>query len=91
MLLAITAVGRDLKLLKLIGRGGVMFSTSILIKSVLLLVLAVLALGIVPETSVLADGTGSDPIPPVKAPGHNGDIGYDSLINAILTILVFTI
>jgi hypothetical protein len=91
MLLAITAAGRDLKILKLIGRGGVMFSTSILFKFVLLLVLAVLALGIIPGASVLADGTGGVPDPPVKAPSNNGDIGYDSLINAILTTLELTI
>ena len=90
MLLAIIATGRDLKLLKFTGRGGVMFSTSILIKSMLFLVLAVLALGIVPGTLVFADGTGDYPQPPVKAPSNNGDIGYDLLINAILTTLEFT-
>jgi len=68
-----------------------MFSTTILFKIVLLLVLAVLALGIVPGTLAFADGTGDNPLPPVKAPIHNGDIGYDSLINAILTTLEFTI
>ena len=68
-----------------------MFYRSILFKFVLLLVLVILTLSIVPGTLVLADGTGTEPQPPLKAPTHNGDIGYDLLLNAILTTLEFTI
>ena len=68
-----------------------MFSTSTLLKLVLLLVLTILVLGILPGALVLADGTGTQPDPPSKAPTHNGGIVYDLLLNAILTILVFTI
>ena len=67
-----------------------MFTPSTLSKLVLLLVLTIIALGIIPGASVLADGTGLQPDPPTKATFNNGDIGYDLLLNAIITTLEFT-
>lgn len=67
-----------------------MFSSYTLFRLALILVLTILVLGIVPGTLVFADGTGENPLPPLKAPSYGGDIGYDLLINAILTTLEFT-
>ncbi len=68
-----------------------MFTKSTLFKVAILLVLIILSLSIAFGTSVLADGGGSQPLPPDKSPGSNGDIDDNLLVIALLTTIQFIV